>query len=739
MVTRIQLRHDSAANWASVNPVLLQGEFGLETDTNKGKFGNGVLPYNSLPYHADAVWSVNSQTGAVVLDADDINDASTTNKFVTSGDLTNLSNLSGVNTGDQDLSGYELLINKDANDGYAGLDGTGRLVDSQLPLVNLRATYCGIAEDLGITSSGGLVTVPDNVGTFIVGTGEGLQDLPITGISNHSLTDDAENYIVAKYNAGSPVFDVIIDASLIDYIEYLPYAMVFKRAGSNNVHTEMQLLQTRHEIGANHARLLDTSKYGRNEGALTTQGMDSSLNYTLNGGVVWVANYPYTIPAVTTATRQFECVYAGSEWLIASHTSPKISNTCYNDTAGNTRTSGYALEVGTIYKIVSQSTLDFTTAGAANNTIGTIFKCTVTQNLGTGDSVLDGDGYLGAGEFGITYIYRGIENEDHLYTVMGTQSYASLALAQASSTLASLPPLITSHALFVGRVIIEQGATTATLESAFSTVFAASSAITDHGTLTGLADDDHLQYHTDSRGDARYPLKNSAITPGTNLKITYDAKGLVTAGTTATLASADYANQGTTTTVLHGNAAGNPSWGGVVEADMILSDNTTHDVSTANHGFVPKLPASSTDTFLHDDGTWAHPAGYTIQGSAASHNPTDGTTYYIGTASAAAPTTTAGIVRMYIPRAGTITSAYVFCSANGTAGSNQAWVMNIRLNNTTNTQIASVSATTAQRVWSNTALAITVAQGDYIEIQSVSPTWTTNPTAVTYAAVIYIE
>lgn len=28
--------------------------------------------------------------------------------------------------------------------------------------------------------------------------------------------------------------------------------------------------------------------------------------------------------------------------------------------------------------------------------------------------------------------------------------------------------------------------------------------VTDHGALTGLADDDHAQYHNDTRGDARY-------------------------------------------------------------------------------------------------------------------------------------------------------------------------------------------------------------------------------------------
>ena len=54
------------------------------------------------------VQSVNTQTGTVVLDADDVDDTSTAHKFVTSSDITNLGNLSGTNTGDQDLSSYQL-------------------------------------------------------------------------------------------------------------------------------------------------------------------------------------------------------------------------------------------------------------------------------------------------------------------------------------------------------------------------------------------------------------------------------------------------------------------------------------------------------------------------------------------------------------------------------------------------------------------------------------------------------
>lgn len=43
----------------------------------------------------------------------------------------------------------------------------------------------------------------------------------------------------------------------------------------------------------------------------------------------------------------------------------------------------------------------------------------------------------------------------------------------------------------------------------------------DHGGLAGLADDDHSTYHNDTRGDARYPLKDGVakITVGTNAPV----------------------------------------------------------------------------------------------------------------------------------------------------------------------------------------------------------------------------
>ncbi len=108
-------------------------------------------------------------------------------------------------------------------------------------------------------------------------------------------------------------------------------------------------------------------------------------------------------------------------------------------------------------------------------------------------------------------------------------------------------------------------------------------------------------------------LKNAPITAGTNTKITYDTKGLVTGSAAAVLASADYVNQGTAVTVLHGNAAGNPAFGAVVEDDQSLSDVTTLDVSATKHGYAPKNPNDSTK-FLNGQGAYTVPAGTFVIG-----------------------------------------------------------------------------------------------------------------------------
>jgi hypothetical protein len=55
MTTRIKLRRDTAANWTASDPILADGEPGLETDTRKLKYGNGTSTWTVLEYSSGGV------------------------------------------------------------------------------------------------------------------------------------------------------------------------------------------------------------------------------------------------------------------------------------------------------------------------------------------------------------------------------------------------------------------------------------------------------------------------------------------------------------------------------------------------------------------------------------------------------------------------------------------------------------------------------------------------------------
>lgn len=50
IILRFRVRRRTAADWASINEVLLSAEIGLESDSAKFKFGDGVTPWETLLY-----------------------------------------------------------------------------------------------------------------------------------------------------------------------------------------------------------------------------------------------------------------------------------------------------------------------------------------------------------------------------------------------------------------------------------------------------------------------------------------------------------------------------------------------------------------------------------------------------------------------------------------------------------------------------------------------------------------
>lgn len=131
------------------------------------------------------------------------------------------------------------------------------------------------------------------------------------------------------------------------------------------------------------------------------------------------------------------------------------------------------------------------------------------------------------------------------------------------------------------------------------------------------------------------------------------------------------------------------------------------------------------------------PLGYTIPVQALTSSPGDGATVYFGTLPKA-PIATADVSKVIIRKAGAIKIVEIYCYS-GTAGTNENWSLYIRKNNTTDYLIATLGVNTKERIFSNVALNIAMAAGDYFEIKSVQPTWVTNPLTCIYGGYIYLE
>jgi hypothetical protein len=61
MLIQMQQRRAPAASWTSANPILADGEIGLETDTQKLKFGTGSTAWNTLPYFTGATVDISGK------------------------------------------------------------------------------------------------------------------------------------------------------------------------------------------------------------------------------------------------------------------------------------------------------------------------------------------------------------------------------------------------------------------------------------------------------------------------------------------------------------------------------------------------------------------------------------------------------------------------------------------------------------------------------------------------------
>lgn len=292
---------------------------------------------------------------------------------------------------------------------------------------------------------GGIIT-DDGDGTITVSAGAGLiraiddatstiffADWPAESGANVSLADNDISYIYVEYNSGSP--QVIATITQSSDVQTNILLAVVSREG-----TDLHINATDKETVGDHAknmilRLKGTMPYGHVSGGILSEV--GTRNIALTAGNFWRGLTEFNTSALNTSTTDtFSYYYNDGSWQkIASST--QIDNTLYND-------------------------------------------------FGVGTSTLSNNKY------GVHWVYIEADDDD-VAVLFGLGDY-TIAEAENAQAPSSVPLHLQVEGILAGKIIIKKSDAAFTqTESAFNTTFQGSVA-TDHGGLSGLADDDHAQY-----------------------------------------------------------------------------------------------------------------------------------------------------------------------------------------------------------------------------------------------------
>jgi hypothetical protein len=278
-----------------------------------------------------------------------------------------------------------------------------------------------------------------------------LEGFAVTGVTNLSLTDEATNIIFLDYNGGSPIIDVTTNLNLIfeDNTKVGIYSV--NRLG-NNIYVVDYRSYNVDYIRANSFK--DFNKYGIEHASGSSIADLGSLQFSVTEGLYYVASLDNeTADIDTSAGGTFEYVYqdGGGGWT----------------------------------RVTGQSTID-----NANYDDGSGTLASVT-----------------AGYYTSTFLYVILDATATTYkAVYDTSEHATLSDAQAEGSPASLPSDLngSSNAVFIGKIITQQGVTAfADIQSPFDATLVSSSP-TNHNNLSGLqggASDDYQHLTTSEVSD----------------------------------------------------------------------------------------------------------------------------------------------------------------------------------------------------------------------------------------------
>ena len=272
----------------------------------------------------------------------------------------------------------------------------------------------------------------------------------VPAVTGLTLTDQSANYLVVSYNSGNPVYSVVTDVSLIDNSSIVGASLLWR----NGTQVHYQPIDWGRSTASRlNRRLVQTNRYQWASGLALGESTGNVI--TVGAGVIWYGVTQYSETLQTSASSNAEFWHHSS----GNWTSSAVST--YNNTQ---------------------------------------------YDNGTNLVTLSGAGT----QYAVNWVYRYIDGSvmPKLAYIMGSGNYnLSSAIASTSPTP---PPILSTMAILVGRIIVAQGASTATqIDSAFSSQFAGS-IVTDHNSLNNLQGGDVSEYYHLS--NAQYVIATQAAT-----------------------------------------------------------------------------------------------------------------------------------------------------------------------------------------------------------------------------------
>lgn len=240
-----------------------------------------------------------------------------------------------------------------------------------------------------------------------------------------TLTDNAKNYIIGDYNSGTPIIRNTTNVDEINESNIVPILTVLRAGTYINILGWDTL--ARGLSNKLHQSIVKTERYRlENSIAISEYG---TRNIQVGANILWVGANKLTLNQINSSTDNIRYFYrtGPSAWTYQSITQ-------YNNTEYFNGTS------------------------------------TVTLNNN---------------RYAVNWLYRGAEESNHLYMVLGEGDY-SLFDAQNSQPPANLPFTISGHAFFIGRIIIQKNAAVATQIDTISEKTFTPKTPTSHNDLTGL-------------------------------------------------------------------------------------------------------------------------------------------------------------------------------------------------------------------------------------------------------------